>query len=45
MNRFFIDEEAGFQLAGIYLLKDTSLMTRYQGMWSRQARERWQELG
>ena len=47
MNRFSIDEEAGFELAGIYLLKDTSRMMRYKDVWlnSRESPEKQRELG
>ena len=47
LNRFCIDEEAGFELAGIYLLKDTSRMMRHKDAWlnSREPSEQQRELG
>ena len=42
MNRFFIDEEAGFELSGIYLLKDSSQMIRYNGVWFNRS-ETWEQ--
>ena len=47
MNRCLIDEDAGFELSGIYLLKDSSPMMRYKGVWlnSCQTLEQMRERG
>lgn len=42
MNRFSIDEETGSELSGIYLLKDSSPMMRYKGVWLN-SRETWKQ--
>ena len=42
MNRFFIDEEAGFELSGIHLLKDPSPMVCFKGHWYKK-RESWKQ--
>ena len=41
-NRFCIDEEAGFELSGVYNIKDSPTMKTYK---SHTPKHRWKEIG